>query len=375
MSSSPAFTIILSGYQTESYLPESLESIANQTFKDFEAICYVEKSTDRSLEVCQAQAAKDPRFKVATAPVSGGVGTTRNYGIDHAAGEYLVVIDGDDRLSVHLLESLAEKLKQTGPLDVIAFAAVTIADGDTEMKNPTLLTNFRSEDEKGVFTGIEALRRAGRNGGQFRAYTWLCAYRTAFLRERKLYQSDGLRMEDFEWAPRVWFAAERFAYIDEVFYVYRRRGNSLTTESSSRLVLDQAHQLRSLLNFAEKTRIPDDLLRIWSNQWLSSYFWFLFHPVSSGKITNRDRRDALQILLAAPGAEQLRKLAARASGPKRAAIPLLRLAAKGFVLPARLYFRLLYSPLNELRSRKRKAPAAGAQTQKAESSGPRMRLK
>lgn len=359
MSGTPEFTVILAGYQTETYLPESLASVAGQTFRDFEAICYVEESTDRSLDVCREQARKDPRFKVATAPKSGGVGSTRNYGIDHAAGEYLVVLDGDDKLSVHLLEELDAKLKQIGPVDVLAFAAVTVPDGETGPEHMSLLTNFRAEDEADVFTGVEALRRAGRNGGQFRAYTWLCAYRTEFLRQHKFYQSVGLRMEDFEWAPRVWFAAERFAYIDEVFYVYRRRGNSLTTESSSVLVFDQAQQLRSLLEFVEGQKIPGDLLQIWSNQWLASLFWFLFHPVSSGKISNADRKKALSILLAPPGAERLRKLAARASRPKRMAIPLLQLAAKGLVLPSQLYFRLLYYPLNELRSRKRrKSPAA-----------------
>ena len=355
MSSSPLFTVILAGYQTEAYLPQALDSIAGQTFTDFEAICYVEKSTDRSLEICEELARKDARFKVVPAPKSGGVGATRNYGIGHAEGTYLVVLDGDDYLSVRLLERLAEKLKRTGPVDILAFNAVTTADDEAaeDLEKKPRLTNFRAEDEAEVFSGVEALRRAGRSGGQFRAYTWLCAYRTAFLRENSLYQSVGLRMEDFEWAPRVWFAAERFAFLNEVFYVYRRRENSLTTESSSRLLFDLMQQLRSLLDFAEKQKIPEDLLRIWSNQWLASLFWFMFQPVSSRKITDRDRKKALETLLEPPGKEQLLKLAGKASRPKRTAVPLLLTAARGFVLPAKLYFRLLYYPLNEIRNRRR----------------------
>ena len=65
---SPLFTIVLAGYQTEPYLPKALASIASQTFADFEALCYVEQSTDNSLEICREMAARDPRFKVATAP-------------------------------------------------------------------------------------------------------------------------------------------------------------------------------------------------------------------------------------------------------------------------------------------------------------------
>lgn len=350
MSEAPFFTIVLSGYQTEPYLRRALDSAAGQTFRDYEVICYVEESTDRSLEICQEQAHADSRFKAVPAPKSGAVATTRNYAIGHADGKYLVVLDGDDWLSVDLLEKLHRKLEECGELDIIAFRAVSVTGEDADLANAPVLTNFSPSDASGVFTGLEALRRAGRRGGQFRSYTWLCAYRTAFLRENRFYQTDGRLMEDFEWAPRVWLQAQRFAYVDETFYVYRRRANSLTTEGSVRLLFDLTGQVRSLLDFSSRTEIPEDLRRIWSNQWLSTFYWFMFHPVSSRKVSNADRRKALKILFDGSGLEVFRNLAARASRPKRAALPLLVLAARGLVWPAKLYFRLLYYPLTGLRS-------------------------
>ncbi len=352
MNQSPAFTIVLAGYQTEPYLPQALESVSNQTFRDFEVICYVEESTDRSLEICQEQARKDSRFKVVSAPKSGAVATTRNYAIDHAAGKYLVVLDGDDWLSVHLLEKLDRKIQECGELDIIAFGSLTMPDGVTDLSQAQQLTNFGAADAEGVFFGVEALRRVGRHGGQFRSYTCLNAYRTAYLRENGFYQTDGRVMEDFEWTPRVWFHAGNFAYIDENFYFYRRRDNSLTTEKSSRLLFDLAKQVRSLLDFDSRTEIPEDLRRIWSEQWISTFYWFMFHPVSSRKFTNADRREALKILFDGSGLDQFRHLAARASRPKRLALPLLRLAAGGLVWPAKLYFQMLYYPLSSLRNRK-----------------------
>ena len=352
MSTNPAFTIVLSGYQTEPFLPRALESVRNQTFRDFAVICYVEKSTDNSLQICQAEAEKDSRFKVVSAPKSGAVATTRTYAINHASGEYLVVLDGDDWLSVHTLEKLQRKLQETGPLDILSFEAVTTTDENADLSHAPILTNFRKEDEAGVFSGVEALRRAGRHGGQFRSYTWLCAYRTAFLRENKFMQSDGRLMEDFEWAPRVWLKAEKFAYLDEPLYVYRRRENSLTTEASSRILFDLVRQVRSLLDFYDRTEIPEDLRRIWSSQWLSTLYWFMFHPVTSKKISDSDRHKALELLFTPPGAEQIAKLASRASKPKRLALPLLKLAAKGLVLPVKLYFRGLYYPLTNFKNKK-----------------------
>ena len=355
MTAAPRFTVIIAGYQTAPYLPKSLGSVRQQTFADFEAICYVEESTDDSLEICRRFAAEDARFKVATGPKSGAVAATRNYGIDHAAGEYLVVLDGDDWIVPDMLEKLDAKLRRTGGADVLSFAAVTTEDENADLRTCPILTNFRPGDAEGVFSGQDAVRRAGRNGGECRNYTWLSVYRAAFLRENRLYQSDGLMMEDLEHTPRVWFAAEKMAYLDEVLYVYRRRPGSLTTQSSPRLVTDLARQMVSLQRFAETRDIPGDILAIWSNQWLTVLYWFLFHPVSSRKVPDAERRRALEILFADGGRARFSKLAARASFPKRLAVPLVRWAAAGWQLPAKLYFRQFYYPLAARRANRASA--------------------
>ena len=165
MTPHPLFTIILAGYQTEPYLQKALDSIANQTFRDFECICYVEESTDRSLELCQAMVEHDSRFKVATGPKSGAVATTRNYGINHALGQYLAIIDGEDWFVPDMLEKLAEKLKITGEVDVLTFVAVSTEDENVDVEHSKRITNFRQSDETAVFTGLDAVRRSGRNGG------------------------------------------------------------------------------------------------------------------------------------------------------------------------------------------------------------------
>ena len=346
------FSIILAGYKTAPYLPKALDSVKAQTFRDFEAICYVEESPDDSLAICRAAAEKDPRFIVVSAPKSGAVASTRNYGIEHASGEYLVVLDGDDWIVPDMLEKLARKIAETGGADVLSFAAVTTESEIADIEHAPRLTNFRRSDEKGVFSGFDAIRRAGRNGGRMCNHTVLSIYRTEFLREHHIRQTPGRLMEDFESTPRIWFYAKRFAYLDEVFYVYRRRPGSLTTEASSRIALDIVRQFKSLLIFAEDHEIPEDILAVWSNQWLSILYWFLFHPVTSGKLADPERRQALAELFADGGGARFCRLCARASLPKRVAAMLTAWAAKGLLLPAKFYFRHLYYPLIEHKHKK-----------------------
>ena len=355
MNATPKFTIVLAGYQCEPYLPKTLDSIVKQTFCDFEVICYVEESTDNSLTICQTMANQDSRFTVVSAPKSGAVSSTRNYGIDHASGEYLVVLDGDDWIGDDMLEKLYQKLKQPGPIDVLAFAFTkTTADG-VGVELESRQSNFRvADDVAGVFSGMDAIRRVcNKQSFSFFAYTWLNIYRVDFLRENRLYQKTGMLMEDFEWAPRVWFLAQRFAYIDEVFYFYRCRPNSITTHKSSRLVFDFVCGLQSFLEFVSHNSIPDDIQAIWSNQWLCVLFYFLFHPISN-HIADVDRKEILQRFFEKEYSALFRKFVFHASIPRRMAFPFLWLATKGFQLPAKLFFGKLYYPFVERRERRRR---------------------
>ena len=244
-----------------------------------------------------------------------------------------------------MLEQLSRKLAATGEVDVLSFAAITTASDEADIKHAPRLTNFRKTDETDVFDGPDAIRRAGRNGGRMCNHTVLSIYRTEFMRANHIRQTDGRLMEDFESTPRIWFHARRFAYLDEVFYIYRRRSDSLTTTYSPRIVFDLVRQLRSLLDFVATHDIPPDILKIWSDQWVALLYWFIFHPVTSKKLKSSDRRKALDLLFEGKGKARFLSLCARCSAPKRAAVPLLGLAARGIQFPARFYFRGLYYPL------------------------------
>ena len=347
-------SLIIPVYNAEKTLPATLESIRAQRFRDFEVICFVEESTDRSLAICRAMSERDSRFQVATGPKSGSGGPSRNYGIDHASGEYIVFVDGDDWIVEDMLEKLFEKLQQTGSLDILAFACVTTQSEDVDLSTAPKHTNFTAQDANEVFSGPDGIRRScRRNKGQFFGYSVLNLYRTAFLLENHLYQPGGV-LEDFTWMMRVWFYAKRMAYLDEVFYVYRRRPDSLTTEDRSRVHIMQTLAEKvfpTLFEFACTESIPEDILSIWSNLWFSMLYWYLFHPITSKNTSDKDRESALKTLLDGKGLAYFKQLVSYASFPKRLAAPFVLLAANNFQLPAKIFFRKIYYPMIEQRKK------------------------
>ena len=91
----PMVSMIVPVYNSEKTLSRCIDSILNQTYRDFELILLNDGSTDTSGEICDAYAKRDSRVRVVHKE-NTGVSDTRNRGIDLARGEYLQFLDSDD---------------------------------------------------------------------------------------------------------------------------------------------------------------------------------------------------------------------------------------------------------------------------------------
>lgn len=95
MPSTPAVSIIVPVYKVEKYIRRCLDSVAAQTFTNWECILVDDGSPDASGRICDEYAAKDSRFRVIHKE-NGGVSSARNAGLDAARGEWIGFVDPDD---------------------------------------------------------------------------------------------------------------------------------------------------------------------------------------------------------------------------------------------------------------------------------------
>ena len=105
-------SIIVAIYKSEKFLPKLIDSILNQTYKNFEVILVDDGSPDNSGLICDEYARKDSRIKVIHKKNEGAC-KARNAGLDQARGEYVTIIDGDDWLSSDYIEYLVRLLENS----------------------------------------------------------------------------------------------------------------------------------------------------------------------------------------------------------------------------------------------------------------------
>ena len=105
----PQISVVLPVYNVEEYLRQCLDSLANQTFEDFEVICVNDGSGDSSLSILEEYASEDERFKIISQE-NKGLSGARNTGMDYIKGKYTIFVDSDDWLELNALEKLYNKI-------------------------------------------------------------------------------------------------------------------------------------------------------------------------------------------------------------------------------------------------------------------------
>lgn len=96
-------TVLMSVYNGDRWLDQSIPSVLNQTFRDFEFLIVNDGSTDRTLEIIYGYALCDPRIRLLDKQNSG-LTDSLNYGITQAKGQWIARIDADDICEPERLE-------------------------------------------------------------------------------------------------------------------------------------------------------------------------------------------------------------------------------------------------------------------------------
>ena len=132
--SRPLVSVIMAVYNCEKFIKESLYSIKNQDFKDFEIILYDDGSTDKTYRIAEEILySSGIRYSMGKSLTGNniGCGQARNKAIEFASGKYLAIQDGDDKSLPHRLRKEVEFLEGNSNIFCVsALAAVMDESGN-----------------------------------------------------------------------------------------------------------------------------------------------------------------------------------------------------------------------------------------------------
>ncbi|WP_051697901.1 glycosyltransferase family A protein [Prevotella sp. 10(H)] len=114
----PVISIIVPCYNQAEYLLETLQSVLEQDFQDWECIIVNDGSPDNTEDVAKEWLSKDSRFKYFKKE-NGGLSDARNFGIQQAVGEYILPLDSDDKISAEYIKEALETFSNNPDVKVV----------------------------------------------------------------------------------------------------------------------------------------------------------------------------------------------------------------------------------------------------------------
>lgn len=137
MNECPKISVVVPVYNVEKYIATCLESLINQTFKNFEIILIDDASSDNSLTIIKEFQKKDDRIILFEQEKNLGAAAARNKGIELSKGKYIQFLDSDDFFEKDLLEKMLNKIEEfNAQIAVCSSKKVDDFNNITERKNP-----------------------------------------------------------------------------------------------------------------------------------------------------------------------------------------------------------------------------------------------
>jgi len=212
----PKVSVIVPVYNVENYLAKCLNSLVKQTLRNIEIIVVNDGSRDGSQEIIKDFSEKYPEKIKAFTKENGGLGDARNFGIDHASGDYFGFVDSDDYVSETMFEEMLNLAEKYSAEMVICNIQKVDQQGNVTQK----LTQIPNMPEKIVLEN------------NFSVFADLSYFACNKLFRKDLFEhkrfKKGVHFEDIQLIPQLLLNCKVLAQTQNYHYQYLERTDSIT---------------------------------------------------------------------------------------------------------------------------------------------------
>ncbi|MDQ1000338.1 glycosyltransferase involved in cell wall biosynthesis [Neobacillus niacini] len=245
-------SVIVPIYNVEKYLPQCIESIINQTYKNLEVILVNDGSPDNSGEVCNFYRSKDNRIKVIHKD-NGGLSEARNIGLDNASGDYVSFIDSDDYIHERFYEILFNMIISTNA--EIAQCGFTKVYEEKNIKGNIKNQVIVPTSNKNILNKIESLTSLFNQDYVVSVVVWNKLYRKELFDNIRF--PVGKIHEDEFTTYQLLYKSKKLALTKIPLYYYLQRTNSIMGEKFNSKRLDVLEAYSNQISFYTQENLFD----------------------------------------------------------------------------------------------------------------------
>lgn len=264
----PKISIIVPIYNAEIYLEKCIQSILNQTFKDFELILVNDGSKDNSLKICEFYSNVDSRVKIIN-KINGGLSSARNEGLKVSKGEYIGFVDSDDYIHPQMYEILYNSIiRKNGDIAICDYEKVY-------PEEPLRKMEFYNENSKNIqkYSNVAALDQFYNKYGVKFTPAWNKLYKR-FLFENNKFEVGRYHEDEFI-MHKLLYNSATIIYIPIKLYFYFQSQNSIMRKPFNISRLDAVDAYLDRVNFFMKIKeekLMHKALFAYSQEFLIHYF-------------------------------------------------------------------------------------------------------
>ena len=268
MKNRPIISIIVPVYNVESYLERCIESILNQSFKEFELILVNDGSTDGCKDICNEYKTKDKRIKVIHKE-NGGLSSARNAGLDIARGKYIGFVDSDDFINKDMYKILFDTIQANNSDMVICDYYKVNEDDINKFRN--IKCSCENIEVKNL-NKLESIDNLFLTGEKF-IFAWNKLYKRELFND--LRYEKGRIYEDEYLAHRILYKCNKVSIIEAKIYYYVQRKGSLINSPFTVRRFDKVYAIKDRVDFLREkklTNLEDKAEKTFIDYFVWNYF-------------------------------------------------------------------------------------------------------
>ncbi len=288
----PLVSIIVPVYNVEKYLRTCLDSIVNQTYRQWECICVNDGSPDNSAAILDEYALKDSRIRIVNRE-NGGLSRARNSGLDVMNGEYFIFVDSDDFIHPQLLEICIHQALRDGS-DLVIFRFSHMYRNMTKVLHYLHLPEYRPcfrkyrTDRIRTVTTDNIYDHVTENSHEklpgvddgFRVkhcQVWRNFYRTDAVRSMRFYP--GIMFEDLPWWGEVLLHIKRATINNLPLYYYYPNRTSFLASNEHKMIKHLKLAIPAAEKVYENAGTPEQK-KIWKERFIEPFKYMLAKKIN-----------------------------------------------------------------------------------------------